>query len=316
MRPRALVPADEPAFVDLYRRSGAVPPPGARLGWKYGRPDSGRWVVDKGLGLVGHTGFAAFPIEVEGAPALGGTFGDVFTDASARGTGVYSALSRHVDDALRDRGAIQFGWFHDDWSGVQLRLGWRHVARIEWRRLLLPGVRGAVRGLAARLGRDRGLEASPAAAGELDALWDEIAGRWPLSVRRDAAWFAWRAGDPTRPGEVHVARRGGRPIGAIAFRTEPGRFGRRGVLLDAVFAPGDDVTARILVAHAVRELGRRGALAVSALGVPGSTWDAALASSGLLRTGHGHHLGVLPYRALPDAPPHRWAITGAEGDST
>ena len=329
--PRAYRPADEAAYEDLIKRNRGALPSRERLAWKYSPAGSSRWVVDDGPKLVGHTGFVALPLQLAGRDALAGTSGDAFTDEAWRGKGVYSALSRRVDAELRPRTALQFAWFHDGWSGFQLGLGWQHLGRLEWRRALVAPLRAGLdhlglrgRRVASRADRwiwrapksDPGLAASPATAASLDQAWAHVAGRWPLSLRRDAAWFAWRAAEPTRASEVHVAWRDARPLGAIAFRSEPGRFGARGLLLDASFAPDEPDVATFLVAHATATLARSGVHHVSALAVPGSVWDQALAANDLRPRGVGYDLGVLPYTTLPSAPPCAWALTGAEGDST
>lgn len=329
--PRAYVAADEATYEDLLRRGGGAPQSRARLKWKYAPEASSRWVIDEGPRLVGHTGFVALPLQLAGRDALAGTSGDAFTDPAWRGKGVYSALSRHVDAAVGPRAALQFAWFHDGWSGFQRDLGWLHLGRLEWRRALVAPLRAGLehlglrgRRMAGRADRwiwrapatDRRLTARPATTAALDTAWGHVAGRWPLSLRRDAAWFAWRASEPTRPSEVCVAWRGDRPVGTVAFRSEAGRFGARGLLLDASFAPDEPEVATFLVAHATATLAASGVTHVAALAVPSSAWDQALAANGLRPRGVGYDLGVLPYTRLPDAPPSAWALTGAEGDST
>lgn len=310
--PRDYTAADEGAYEAMLRRGGEVSRTRERLGWKYlTHPTSGRWVVDDGAKLLGHTGFVAFQVQVGGVDGLAGTSGDAFTDPDTRGKGVYSALSRHVDEVLGATTALQFAWFHSGWSGFQQGLGWRLVGRLAWRRRwVAPLVDRWFR-------RPRAtLPTTAASAVDLDAAWSHVAGRWPLTVRRDAAWFRWRTSEPTRPSEVHVAWRGSRPVGAVAFRSEHGRYGARGLLLDASFAPDEPEVAFALVANATAALAAKGVHSVAALAVPGSPWDHALAANGLRPRGVGYDLGVRPYGRLPDAPPAEWAITGAEGDST
>lgn len=182
---------------------------------------------------------------------------------------------------------------------------------------LLTGTAWAAAGLA-RLAGTR-LEAVAAFDERVDALWEAVAGRYPVLARRDRQYLRWRFETAPKAMRHHTfyLLRHGEPKGYLVLRLERGRSETVAVVVDYLARPG---WMAALFAHAVEAARRLGAIAVACrtLNAPGHR---ALTALGFvcLRNGITAPARMLVHPGPGDlagliASPANWFVTAADAD--
>ncbi len=100
---------------------------------------------------------------------------------------------------------------------------------------------------------------------ESDKLWARLARRFPVIVKRDAAYLNWKFTDqPHVDYDKFVARRKQTVCGYVITRTGTPPEARVGIIADLFAAPDDDVVIRHLLVHAVEHLRHKGVTGIIA----------------------------------------------------
>lgn len=87
-----------------------------------------------------------------------------------------------------------------------------------------------------------------------DELWAQVAGRFPIAVRRDAAYVNWRFAEPPHARyAIAVLRRQGRAAGYVVYRHAQEPRGRVTSVVDFLTVPGDDRALQTLLRWVDRE---------------------------------------------------------------
>jgi hypothetical protein len=175
---------------------------------------------------------------------------------------------------------------------------------------------------ALRLGaraRSAGMSLLPLAAFDerADAIWGRCSPEWPVIVRRDRAWLAWRwDACPRRDGAFGVwLMRGEEAVGWAMLRAGEHLGVPAGFILDFLCRPAE---LGGLVSLCVEELCRREVAAVYLLlRAPGA--DPVLRAQGFLRRDSGFAMMTLPTHLPPDervalADPDLWFVTSGDSD--
>jgi GNAT superfamily N-acetyltransferase len=291
---RAATDDDRPAVLALLQASlGWVPDEAYDrfFAWKHRRSPFGpspAWVVvdTTTAEVVGLRTFMRWELERDGAPVRAVRAVDTATHPGYQGRGVFTALTRHALDELREDGvAFVFNTPNDRSRPGYLKLGWRLVGRLPV--AALPrSPRSLVRVARARTAADKWSAATdaglPAAEALRDreavALWSKQAaivgegdGRPPepgaLRTRRTPDYLAWRYGfEPLRYRALPVTDGpdggGGADVaGIVIFRLR-----RRGEALEAAVCeellPDDAGLRRRALRDLVRSTGADHAVVV------------------------------------------------------
>jgi GNAT superfamily N-acetyltransferase len=239
------------------------------------------WVAFDEERLVGVRVFMRWEFERDGRVLRAVRAVDTATHPDARGRGVFTRLTMHAVDALRDDGVdFVFNTPNDQSRPGYLKMGWQLVGRLPI--AARPGAAaGLVRMARARVPAQRWSEASTAgaAAGDvvaeeaaLDALLASVAPSAPgsLRTRRDVAFLRWRYGAPHLAYRALVARRG--PEHGVAFFRERRRGpAREAVVCDVIVPAGAGGTARALASDVARATRADYTIAM----VAGAAWSRA-----------------------------------------
>jgi GNAT superfamily N-acetyltransferase len=271
---REATDGDLPAVLDLLQASlGWVPDDDyARFfAWKHHESPFGRspaWVaVDREAGdrVVGFRTFSRWRFDTGGETVPAVRAVDTATHPDYQGRGIFSLLTRHALEALRDEGvAFVFNTPNDKSRPGYLKMGWQLVERLPVAATVRsPG--SLVRLARARTPADKWSAPSSAGvpvsevladAGAVEAL---LAAARPdpghdqrLRTARTPEFLAWRYGFAPLHYRAVVAP-GGVADGVVVFRVR-----RRGAALEAavceqIVPVGDDRTAPALVRRALRE---------------------------------------------------------------
>jgi hypothetical protein len=156
-----------------------------------------------------------------------------------------------------------------------------------------------------------------------DELWEELRPQLGTCAVRDARFLRWRFCESPFDYTLYGLERGGRTAGFVVLSIRPWRGGATADLLELMAPPGDRAGASALIATALLEARRRGAVAVRAIVSPrhphrGSFLRAGfLPVPGRLKAGYSFGVCVLdPARVRPDSvlQPEDWYISGADLD--
>jgi GNAT superfamily N-acetyltransferase len=262
---------DLPAVLDLLHASlGWVPDDDyARFfAWKHEDSPFGRspaWVAvdpEDGDRVVGFRTFSRWRFDQGGVAVPAVRAVDTATHPDHQGRGIFSLLTRHALEALRDEGvAFVFNTPNDKSRPGYLKMGWRLVERLPVAATVRsPG--SLLRLVRARTPADKWsaptragmpidevLADAPAVRALLDAARTDD-GR--LRTDRTPEFLAWRYGFGPLHYRAMVAP-GGTEAGVVVFRVR-----RRGAALEAaiceqIVPAGDDRTGAALVRRVLRE---------------------------------------------------------------
>jgi GNAT superfamily N-acetyltransferase len=241
---RAATDADQPAVLDLLQASlGWVPDDqhGRFFAWKHAESPFGRspaWVAVDGERLVAFRTFMRWELERDGQAVRAVRAVDTATHPDYQGRGLFTRLTRHAIDALRDDGvAFVFNTPNDKSRPGYLKMGWRLVRRLPVAaRPRSPA--SLVRMARARTAADKWSTDTDAGVPVAEALRDREAVARLLKAVGDAApgtlrthrsldYLSWRYGfGPLRYRALPVE--GGDGPGLVVFRLR-----RRGDALEA-----------------------------------------------------------------------------------
>lgn len=350
---RPYEPGDESQIVALFARAFGRPMTEAHWRWKVlGQPTpvNNVWLVVAGSQVIGQ--YACIPTRfwLDGQEQLVMVGVDAMVDPAYRRHGMWTALVTHAHEVWSAAGvAFALGLPNERWGSRRDALGWQSLFGLKWhirplqplrlvaQRLRLPQA-VAVPALAAvwnrfwtgRLNVDPTIELTSVqiAGAVFDEMWAaaRLAGRdRPLiSVVRDRAWVQWRFLDvPESDYHLLFARRGGKPVGYVAFTIRDTARGRLGTIADLFISDNAERFAKslysTLLALAIQDLISLNADAVAALAIPGSSLDQLLA-----RAGFRLSWGTFDVRAVPFDPrwpaqrlmqPEGWFLSGSEFDA-
>ena len=341
---------DVPAIVELFRETFGRPASERWYRWKHLESP---WPVDAPAAFVANHGdrviahYGGTPLRFRaGGRTLPGLHGcDMMVAADFRRRGVMTAVGEAAHAAWAGGGAhLVLGIPPEHWGALRDRLDYRRTVELGWLwRPLRPAAllrRGAGRrlpgggfvdGLAARgwerawsalLGRaGRGVDVSAVtqAGSELDALWDELAGRYGALVVRDRAWGEYRYTASGLGYRILVASAAGRPAGYLVYRLVPAASDRTtGWIADVFTAPEDRAARAALLRTCFRELFDAGAVDVRIFAVRHAPLSRELQRFGFVRRSGAYDVGVvplardLPWDVLRD--PRRFLVTGGDFD--
>ena len=308
---RRATEADRAAIIDLLAISlgrEADPRYETLFAWKHDANPVGAspaWVATDGERLAGFRVLMQWAFRQGETTVRAVRAVDTATHPDYQGRGIFTRLTLHAIDELRDEGvSFVFNTPNDQSRPGYLKMGWQVVGQLptavrptQWRRL--PRV------LTARVPADRW--SIPTDAGEpaavvladtpgLEQLLAAIPAARGTSTHRTAAYLQWRYGTPLL-GYRAVIARGGMGEGVALFRVRARGAAREVALCDLLVAGNDPGVE----ANLVREVARVDADYVIALGGspirPGPMFR-------LPRQGP-----LLTWRAVSDAPmPARWDL--------
>jgi GNAT superfamily N-acetyltransferase len=284
---------DEPAVLELLQASlGWVPDDQYTrfFAWKHRENPFGRspaWVAVDGERIAGFRIFLRWEFERGGAVARAVRAVDTATHPDYQGRGVFSRLTLHAIDALRDDGvAFVFNTPNDQSRPGYLKMGWQPVARLPV--LFRPRSIGSLLAVArARVPAEKwslpteaGLPAPDVLSdhGGVSELLRACGSREGLQTRRSAEFMAWRYGFEPLAYRVMLAG-SARSDGLVIFRLRRRGGAVEAAVCDVVVPPSQATSAaigrllrRVLRAsgadYAVRVGGRHAARAGS-LPLPG-----------------------------------------------
>jgi GNAT superfamily N-acetyltransferase len=271
-------PDDRRAIEALYRRVfGHDAAEANRLKWDWqhrSNPASADglpliWVAREGTNVVGQ--LAAIPVRVvvRGQEVDGAWGTDAMVTPERRRQGLGELLLRQWDTSVGV--ALGLGLSESSapllrklrWSLVTvpclvkpltrraLRMpNWSVTANRLVSALTLPFVKvvGRVRPLAAEVHLSRRFDDA------FTELWERVAPRLDLAVRRDAAYLAWKfATPPYARYTIAILRRGDRDEGYVVYRHVHEPLGRATLIVDFLVDPDDDDGLRTLLGWVDRE---------------------------------------------------------------
>jgi GNAT superfamily N-acetyltransferase len=262
--------ADLPAVLELLQASlGWVPDDDyARFyGWKHHESPFGRspaWVaVDPAAGgrVVGFRTFMRWQFTRAGQAVAAVRAVDTATHPDYQGRGIFSLLTRHALEALRDDGvAFVFNTPNDRSRPGYLKMGWQLVERLPV--AATPRSLGSLVRLArARTPADKWSSPTDAGAAVGDVLADRAAiedllrdqpDDDRLRTRRTPGYLAWRYGFPPLRYRAVVAR-GGPAEGVVIFRLRRRGAALEAAICEALVPAGDSRGAHGLVRALLRE---------------------------------------------------------------
>ncbi len=333
-RIRACGPEDRPSQIDLYQRCFGQDGTEV-LPWRYDRSPHGEAVAlvadDENGKPV--SGYASMPRQVvpggdESQACLVGQTGDVMTDASARGKGLFSELDEQVRQTIAAKGWVaQFGLPNSTSSEIFVgKLGWTGAARIRPYTFVLTGGADAraERMKAGRLASalvpwalwrgtmSRGklrksffekvnVVAIPRFREEVDEVWRHVAKDWPWMVRRDATYLNWRFLEaPSGRFRAHgVFAPSGEMRGYCVVQL-PTKDDRVGYIMDVLAY--DDVALAAAIEAGLGHLLKAGASVARANAIEGSWWERKLLWAGFQAPKKEDHKRVI-VRVLDEAHP-------------
>ena len=262
--------ADEPAVLALLGASlGWVPDElHARLfAWKHAENPFGSspaWVASVAGQVVGFRTFLRWEFETGpgGKPVRAVRAVDTATHPDHQGKGVFTALTEHALDALRDDGiAFVFNTPNERSRPGYLKMGWQPVRRLPV--LARPAsMRSLMRLAGARTAADKWSLASDAGLPAMTALADRagvdaLLGSAPatgLRTRRSAAYLAWRYGfEPLR--YRAVVGESGPSDGIVIFRLRRRGPATEAAVCEELVPAGDPARARRLLGLVLRTSG-------------------------------------------------------------
>ena len=188
-------------------------------------------------------------------------------------------------------------------------------------RLLGRGLGAGARALSAiRVARSRGRRLVSIAAFDdrADRVWQNAGARWPVIVRRDRAWLAWRwdACPDRRGARAFYMERRGEVLGWVVLRTGEERGLRAGYIVDLLCAPEE---LQWLLALSVDALSKMDVDAVYCLfRAPGV--EPALAANGFFRRESGFAMMTYSAPTVEDetrallGDPSQWFVTSGDSD--
>lgn len=305
------------------------------VAWKLARPAPAptRWVAEAGGALIGH--YAVIPVRfrIADREVLVIASADAVTDPAWRRRGVMAALILACGEAWHEVAAFEIAVLSRTWGTIRKRVGWHEPAQAVWmRRPLAPfgrvasrvglptdgpwraldrGFRVAAATVVGGGDDDHGIAFRAATATDVEDVWARVAGRWPVTPVGDAAWMAWRLGDPRGQSRCLAIDLDGCPVGVVGVRVADARA-RDGFIVDAYVDPAAPLGA--ILRGAAESLATGGATAASALAIPGSTWHAALVEAGFRPLRRRFDIGLIAHQGLPSTPIEAWWFTGAVSD--
>jgi hypothetical protein len=251
-------------------------------------------VADAGDRLAGQNAMVPVRIAHEGKAILGLLSLDTATDPDYERQGIFTSLARQLYAEESSEAPLVFG-FPNPISAPILykRLDWVELRPYPLFVRPLGSVGGPVRAwraelaplaaLVDRIAPAAGLieraiarreEARGAAVRSLDRfgpwadeLWQSLAPALGTAVIRDAAYLNWRFCDaPAAPTYRRLAlHRHGEPVGLVVTAVVPWRGGAMAYLMELMVPAEDTSGARLLLAHAIVDALRGGALALNAV---------------------------------------------------
>jgi GNAT superfamily N-acetyltransferase len=272
-------PDDRRGVETLYRRThGADAAEASRLRWDWqhrrnpsnptGEP--GIWVAREGPTVVGQ--YATLPVRVslKGIEVQGAWGGDASVAPERERQGLGEALVRAWD---RNNGAALALGVSSESRDLLDRLHWPHaqvvpclVKPLTRRAVRLPNWPPALNRLMSALtlpvihvvARSRPLRAECQPIRRFDlsftALWERLAAKFDLSVRRDAAYLNWRYIEPPHVRYSVVAlKRQGEVHGYAVYRHRHEPLGRVTLLVDFLVDPDDVSGLKTLLRWVDRE---------------------------------------------------------------
>ena len=344
---RASEPDDAPSIAELFRIVYGRPTPQGHWDWKlHSLPavNEHEWVAESDGKIVGH--YAVIPIrfKLRDQQALIPHGCDAMTHPEYRRRGILTALGRHANEVWARAGSpFQIGFHYGGWGSLRESLGWQPIVRLVWtkrwlrpfaglaRQFHLPGAaiwrvpdsvfRRYAEQKAGGVHRYSGssgvhVERVLKADERLNRLWKGISPEFDFLAIRDRPFVQWRCLD--RPGvdqRLFLAERANKPLGYIALQIARTDAAVRATVLDCFVAPGDMLTARALLNHAVAAAAESGARSIAALAAPESRLADQLKTAGFHACRHGYDFSLIPYSSsIPASTAAGWFLTGAEGD--
>lgn len=267
---RPATSGDRAAIVSLLATSLGRDPHDPRydalFAWKHETNVFGRspmWVACDGDRLAGFRTLMRWRFERDGCLVDAVRAVDTATHPDYQGHGIFTRLTLHALDALREDGvAFVFNTPNDQSRPGYLKMHWRVVGRVPVSvRPRTPA--GLVRMARSRTAADRW--SAPCDAGEpasevvgrTDELRDLLASQPPsagLRTARSPEFLAWRYGGELLPYRCVVAP-GGVRDGVAFFRRRARGSARETVVADVVVRDGDPRAARALVRRTARDAG-------------------------------------------------------------
>jgi GNAT superfamily N-acetyltransferase len=265
---RRFEPGDEAAVLELLSASlGWVPDElhARLLAWKHRENPFGvspAWVAVSDGQVVGFRTFLRWEFVLDGEPVRAVRAVDTATHPDHQGRGVFTALTTHALDALRDEGVdFVFNTPNERSRPGYLRMGWQPVRRLPVR-ARPASVRSLARIARARTPADK-WSVETAAGTPVDEVLaegsavDALLGSQPddgLRTRRSTAYLCWRYGFAPL-GYRAVVASGGPPDGFLVFRLR-----RRGPAMEAAVCEelvpaGESSPTHRLLAEVLRTTG-------------------------------------------------------------
>ena len=341
-------PGDEDALVELFAAVFGRPVDLAAWRWKLkGRrsPVENVWVAVADDGRV-IAQYAGIPVRLRlaGRERWAMQSVDTMVSPAFRRRGILTALGTSVYASWAEGGvSAVFGVPNQNWGSRTDALGLQPVLPLAWLRSPLHAGAALARALrlrgtaaaplvwlgdalaagwrGARSPRDGGVRLEPvrSAGEEFDSLWARAAAGLDNAVVRDASWIEWRyLQTPGPPYTVLLARRGGEPVGYVAYRLAGSAEHRSGLVADLLAIPEAEGAARVLLAAALDDLLARGAEAAHAAAPRSGTTERTLRRAGFLRRRGSSQvvLAALTPEVDPAAlrRPGRWLLSAGDFD--
>ncbi|MBW2529361.1 MAG: GNAT family N-acetyltransferase [Deltaproteobacteria bacterium] len=280
--------------------------------WQYRRNPAGPAVIrlavderdsDKLAGI-----YVVIPIDLvcRGETVSAALSLNTLTDANYRRQRIFTELAQETYDLCAERGLHAVVGYPNpnSYPGFVKRLGFRDIgdiplllralspSRILEKKLPVAGLRRALgrvtsygdRLFQVRSRSDAGVETLDEFDSGFDEFGDHLAGRFPLLVKRSAAFLNWRYLDHPFDYRVLVVRDAGLVSGFIAYRCVPFADMQCGMILDFAVrgsSAGSRAGLRLLRA-ALAEMTSRECDLVGALALPHTAENALLRRSGFL----------------------------------
>jgi GNAT superfamily N-acetyltransferase len=344
---RASEKEDAPGISDLFQIVYERPALQGYWDWKlHSLPTitEHEWVAESDGRIVGHYAVIPTRFKLRDRQVLIPHGCDAMTHPEYRRQGILTALGRHANEVWARAGSpFQIGFHYGGWGSLRGSLGWQPVVRLVWMKRWLRPFAGLARqfqlpGAAIWRGMDsvfqRYIEQKEGmipgnsdssgirvlrvlkADERFDRLWNGISPEYDVLAVRDRPWVQWRC--LNMPGAdqcLFLAERANEPRGYIALRITQTDAAVRATILDYFAAPGDRLTARVLLQHAVTAAAEAGARSIAALVAPESRLADQLRTAGFHAGRHGYDFSLIPYSSsAPSSIATGWLLTGAEGD--
>lgn len=344
---RAFRPDDEAAVLDLFERAFGRPADAAVRRWKLGRLAAGSgdnvWLgVDRKDRPIFQ--YAGIPCTVDGprGPKRCMVVVDVMCDPEFQGQGLLTKISHRVYDIWRQAGVhALLGIPNERWGSRIEALRWRPLQRLQWQTRVLRPADVAARKLrlpwlarAAPLTdpwnvlwnkerrADRAFELDE--SGALGPDLDELICQWRHElpsrtvVLRNSETLQRRYLDhPSTDYRVWVARRDGRAVAYLVFRSETTYLQHQAFIAELLVPPSQLDAARFLLRRLGHRLTADGAAAVFALAMPGSSEQKLLRQAGFLVSGRSFQTRLVPLSEDAEHEAHNpsgWCLRGGDFD--